>query len=55
MVIHEGLYKFFIRWRQDITAEMRVKYGGRIFELTGPPADWKDQRSGLTLITRELM
>lgn len=54
-VQHEGLYKFFIRWRGDITADMRVCYQGRTFELTGPPADWSGERVGLTLLTRELV
>ena len=55
VVVHEGIYKFFIRWRTGITAEMRVLYGDRVFELTGPPADWKDERSGLTLLAREII
>lgn len=52
---HEGLYRFYIRHRAGITAEMRVRYQGRTFELVGPPADWDGERRGLTLITRELV
>jgi SPP1 family predicted phage head-tail adaptor len=55
VIQHEGLYRFFIRWRTGITADMRVQWDGRIFELTGPPADWKGERIGLTLITKELV
>lgn len=55
VIRHEGLYRFYIRWRPNITAEMRVKWKDRIFELTGPPADWKSERSGLTLIAKELI
>lgn len=51
----EMVYKFYIRWRPDIRAAMRVLWQGRTFELTGPPADWEEERSGLTLLTRELV
>lgn len=52
---HEGLYRFYIRWRRGLTANMRVKWNNRIFTLVGPPADWKTERTGLTLITKELI
>lgn len=52
-VVHAGIYKFYIRRRDDITAQMRVKWDGRIFELQGPPVDWPNERNGLTLITKE--
>ena len=52
---HEGLYRFYIRWRKGITANMRVKWDDRIFTLVGPPADWKTERTGLTLIAKELI
>lgn len=52
---HEGLYRFYIRWRKGITASMRIKWDGRIFTLTGPPADWRTERTGLTLIAKELI
>lgn len=54
-VQHEATYKFYIRRREDITAQMRVKWKGRIFNLVGPPIDWKEERTGLTLITKELV
>lgn len=53
VVQHETVYRFYIRWRSEITAEMRVVWNGRIFELTGPPADWKSEKIGLTLLTKE--
>lgn len=28
-----------IRWRSDITADMRIVYGSRIMQLLGPPAE----------------
>lgn len=52
---HEGLYRFYIRWRPGITAEMRVVWQGRVFLLVGPPADWKGEKAGLTLLTKELV
>ena len=54
-VQHEGLYRFYIRWRPGITAEMRVVWQGRIFLLGGPPADWKGEKAGLTLLAKELV
>jgi len=58
-VQHEGLYKFFIRHRGGIPAEARVKWNDgiadRYFYLVGPPADWSGDRTGLTLITKELV
>ena len=52
---HEGLYRFYIRWRKGITASMRVLWYNRIFTLVGPPVDWKTDRTGLTLIAKELI
>lgn len=54
-VQHEATYKFYIRRREDITAQMRVKWKGRIFNLVGPPIDWNNERTGLTLIAKELV
>lgn len=55
VILHEGLYRFYIRWRAGITPDMRVKWGSRHFELVGPPADWKGEKVGLTLLARELI
>lgn len=55
VVQHEATYKFFIRKRKGITAQMRVLWDSRIFHLVGPPVDWADERTGLTLITKELV
>ncbi len=53
VVRYEGVYRFYIRWRADVTAGMRVVWKGRVFELTGPPADWESDRIGLTLLAKE--
>lgn len=55
VVQHEATYKFFIRKRKGITAQMRVLWDDRIFNLVGPPVDWADERTGLTLIAKELV
>ena len=55
VIHHEGLFRFYIRYRTDLTAEMRVLWKNRTFTLVGPPADWKTEREGLTLITKELV
>lgn len=55
VIQHEGLYRFYIRWRPGISAEMRVLWQERTFELVGPPADWKGEKVGLTLLTKELV
>ena len=52
---HEALYRFRIRWRPGITADMRVRWKSRTFEMVGPPADWQSERVGLTLLCRELV
>lgn len=55
VVQHEATYKFYIRRRKGITAQMRVLWDDRIFHLVGPPMDWADERTGLTLVTKELV
>ena len=58
---HEGLYRIYIRYRPGITAEMRVLYhdpdtdADRIFLLIGPPVNWSGEKTGLTLLTKELV
>ena len=52
---HEVTFKFYIRRRSDITAQMRILWNGRIFQLIGPPVDWADERTGQTLIAKELV
>lgn len=53
--VHAATWKFFIRRRDDITAGMRVKWKGRLFQLEGPPIDWVTERNGLTLIAKEIV
>lgn len=51
----EMLYNVYIRWRDGITSDMRVKWHGKTLELVGPPVDWVSRRVGLTLLCRELV
>lgn len=55
VVQHEATYKFYIRRRKGITAQMRILWDDRTFHLVGPPVDWADERTGLTLVTKELV
>lgn len=47
-------YQFYIRRREGITGDMRIAWKGRTFELLGPPIDWKNEKTGLTLTAREV-
>lgn len=35
----EVSHRIYVRYRADITADMRILYHGRIFEIAGPPID----------------
>ena len=35
----EVSHRVYVRFRNDITANMRIRYHGRIFEIAGPPID----------------
>lgn len=48
------VYQFFIRRRPGITGNMRISWKGRTFTLTGPPIDWKNEKTGMTLMAREV-
>ena len=43
-----------LRRRDGIAPNMRIHWKGREFSLTGPPVDWKNERTGLTLVAREV-
>lgn len=54
VLYYETIGKFYIRRRNDIQPDMRIIWGNRIFELTGPPIDWVTENAGLTLQAREV-
>ena len=51
---YETIGKFYIRRRNGIAPDMRIVWGSRTFELTGPPIDWVTEDNGLTLQAREV-
>lgn len=53
-LVYTAIYKFYIRKRDGIAPNMRVRWKGMEFNLTGPPVDWKNERNGLTLVCREV-
>lgn len=55
VIQHVVTVKFYIRKRRGITAQMRIKWADRTFQLEGPPIDWHDDRAGMTLIGKELI
>lgn len=53
-IVHDTEYRFYVRRRTDITDQMRIQWGGRTFELTGPPLDWQDDTRWMTIVTKEV-
>lgn len=43
---------FRIRFRSDITSDMRVLFGGEPFDIVGQPIDWKGRRQMLELMCK---
>ncbi len=43
-----------IRFRTDVTADMRVKLGSRVFDIVAPPVDPEDRHAYLILKCREV-
>lgn len=54
-MVYETVYKFYIRRRDDIFPNMRIRWKDRTFSLTGAPVDWKTERNGLTLLAKEVL
>lgn len=53
-IVYETVYKFNVRYRDDILPNMRIQYNGKTFSLTGAPVDWKKSRNGITLLAKEV-
>lgn len=53
-LVYETIYKFNVRRRNDILPNMRVRWKGRTFSLTGAPVDWKKENNGMTLLAKEV-
>ena len=50
----EVTHRMYIRFRKDITADMRIKYHGRIFTIEGPPLDIDETHELLEIQCREV-
>lgn len=49
----EASLRVEIRYKQGITADMRVNYGGRILELVAPPLDVDERHIEMHLFCKE--
>lgn len=47
-------HRIYIRHRKDITADMRIRYHGRIFEISGPPLDMDERHEILEIQCEEV-
>ena len=54
VVLYETVYRFNVRKRSDIRAQMRIRWKGRDFYMTGEPVDWKSIQGGMTLLAKEV-
>lgn len=53
--VHAELsHKVIIRFRSDVTADMRIEYSGRTLEICAPPTDPMEDHRYLTLKCREV-
>lgn len=39
----EASHKFYIRYRSDITPDMRISYNGKLFKMVGYPVDLEEK------------
>ena len=53
-ILYETVYRFNVRKRNDIHADMRIRWNNRDFYMTGEPVDWKTTRGGMTLLAKEV-
>ncbi len=47
-------HRFYVRYREDITADMRIRIGKRVFDLAGPPIDLNDTHELLEIQAEEV-
>lgn len=50
----EVTHRFYVRYRTDIMPEMRIRYHGRIFEISGPPLDMEERHEMLEIQAEEV-
>lgn len=51
----ELTHKINMRYLPGITADMRIKYGERIFQIKGPPINFQEKNIELQLLCKELI
>jgi SPP1 family predicted phage head-tail adaptor len=49
----EKVYRFVVRYQNGVTSDMRIKYNGRIFDITEPPINDDELNETLTIIAKE--
>lgn len=50
----EVSHRIYVRFRNDITADMRIRYHGRIFTIEGPPLDIDERHELLEIQCEEV-
>lgn len=50
----EVTHRIYVRYRTDITADMRILYHGRTFEISGPPIDLDERHELLEIQCQEV-
>ena len=50
----EVTHRIYVRYRDNITADMRIYYHGRIFEIAGPPLDMDEEHEMLEIQCKEV-
>lgn len=50
----EVTHRFYVRYRTDITPDMRIRYHGRVFEIAGPPLDMEERHEMLEIQAEEV-
>ena len=50
----EVTHRIYIRFRKDITADMRIQYQGHIYSIAGPPLDMDNQHRMLEIQCEEV-
>ena len=51
----EVTHKINMRYIPDISADMRIKFGERIFEMKSPPINFQEKNIELQILCRELV
>lgn len=47
-------HKIMLRYLAGVTAQMRVLFKGRVFEIVAPPVNWEERSIEMVLLCREV-